>query len=130
MKKYGVKYILVAILSLSVLISFVVIYRNFNPSDYPFFPKCPSKLLTGFDCPGCGSQRAVHHLLNLELGEAAKDNLLVVLFAPYIVAGLVFENIKRPSRRFLVWRRRLFGLPAIYVIFAVITVFTVVRNVI
>lgn len=42
---------------------------------------CPTALL-GFDCPACGSLRAVYHLTNVDLLAAASSNLLLVLFAP------------------------------------------------
>ena len=39
-----------------------VIYATYDPSA-EIFPKCPVKALTGYSCPGCGSQRALHALL-------------------------------------------------------------------
>lgn len=85
---------------------------------------CPTALL-GFDCPACGSLRAVHHLTNLDLVAAASSNLLFVLVAPAIV---------------LLWLRRMRGawrgdsdpltVPGGLWVAAlvVLTVFTVVRN--
>jgi len=31
---------------------------------------CPTKTLTGYDCPGCGMQRSLAHLLQGEFSEA------------------------------------------------------------
>ena len=44
----------------------------FNPSSpaNQFFPKCPFRLVTGWQCPGCGSTRALYQLLHLH----TKDN--------------------------------------------------------
>lgn len=47
---------------------------------------CPWKLLTGLDCPGCGSLRAVNDLTNGHLVAAASSNLLFVAMVPVAVA--------------------------------------------
>ena len=59
----------------------VVIYFFLDPSKTAFFPKCPFLSLTGLYCPGCGSQRAVHHILQGEILEGIKYNLLFLLLA-------------------------------------------------
>ena len=46
---------------------------------------CPTALL-GFDCPLCGSLRAVHDLTRLDLASAASSNLLLLLALPVVVA--------------------------------------------
>lgn len=38
------------------------------------YPRCPVKLLTGLDCPGCGSARALHSLLHGEIVRAWEFN--------------------------------------------------------
>ena len=47
---------------------------------------CPWKLLTGFDCPGCGTLRAVNDLTHGDLVAAASSNLLFVVAVPIVVA--------------------------------------------
>jgi hypothetical protein len=66
------------------------IYSSFDPaSGSSFFPPCPMYQLSGLKCPGCGSQRAVHALLNGEWMSAWSYNPLLMLVLPYlIVAGL------------------------------------------
>lgn len=46
---------------------------------------CPTRLLTGLDCPLCGGLRAVNDLTHLELGAALSSNLLVVLAVPVVL---------------------------------------------
>jgi len=36
----------------------------FDPSQYHFYPRCVMYTTTGLLCPGCGSQRALHHLFH------------------------------------------------------------------
>ena len=56
----------------------------FNPAEHGFYPVCYFHAATGFNCPGCGSLRAMHHLLHGHLFEAARLNLLLLLCLPYV----------------------------------------------
>ena len=117
------------IVAILVLLVFAFLYRTYNPIGNSYFPKCPFKLLTGYECPGCGSQRAIHYLLNLELVHAMRENILLVISIPYILTGLVIDSIKSPSERILKWRKRLFGQNAIIVILVLIVGFWILRNI-
>lgn len=55
----------------------------FNPENSVWFPKCPFYLLTGYQCPACGIQRAAYHLLHLHLATAFRYNPFLVLSLPY-----------------------------------------------
>lgn len=70
------------------------IYYFFNPSSSALFPKCPFLVTTGLKCPGCGSQRAIHSLLHLDVAEAMKYNLLLVFSLP-IVTLLLYAELNR-----------------------------------
>jgi hypothetical protein len=63
----------------------VLLYLVYDPALYAIFPKCPFRLLSGLDCPGCGSQRAVHALLHGDVSRAADHNLLLLLSLPLLV---------------------------------------------
>ena len=80
--------IIIAVLELILL---VVLYSQVNPTNYSFFPKCPFYELTGFNCPGCGSQRALHALLHGNLTAAVNYNLLFVVSLPFITAYFVLR---------------------------------------
>lgn len=86
-------------------------------------------MLTGLKCPGCGSQRAVHHLLNLEIVLAFKQNPLLVLFIPYLLGGIWFDLANSLTHRMLEIRRRLYGVYAIWIIFTVVLAFWILRNI-
>ncbi len=62
-----------------LLLGIVLLYLNINPSKVDFLPKCPLYFTTGLYCPGCGSQRATHQLLNLNFLGVVQQNLLYVL---------------------------------------------------
>ena len=114
---------------LAAIITLLIIYAIFDPDNNIYFPKCPFNLITGFDCPGCGSQRAVHHLMNFNILEALKANALLVLSIPYIITGYIFELIKKPGKKFLKWRKILFGEKTIYIILVIIIAFWILRNI-
>jgi len=63
----------------------------FNPASpaNQWLPKCPFRLLTGWQCPGCGSTRACYQLLHLHPAAAFKLNPLFVLTLPFIVYGFL-----------------------------------------
>ncbi len=62
-----------------LLLGVFILYLNINPSEVDFLPKCPLYFTTGLYCPGCGSQRATHQLLNFNFLGVAQQNLLYVL---------------------------------------------------
>lgn len=113
-----------------LIIILAILYKTYNPSGNLYFPKCPFLALTGLKCPGCGSQRAIHYLLNLDMLNAIKENAILVLSLPYIFIGLIFDLVKYPNAEILKWRKRLFGQKAIFVVLTIIISFWVLRNVI
>ena len=117
------------ILAISMLIGLVFIYKTFNPSNNIHFPQCPFLYLTGFKCPGCGSQRAVHHLLNLELIKSFKSNSLFMVSIPYLVFGFILENRKYTNNKLLSLRNKFYGIKAIYIVLIVIVLFWILRNI-
>ena len=62
----------------------VGVLRVFNPATAGFFPPCPFRALTGYLCPGCGTLRALHQLLNGHLVAAFRLNPLTMLLLPYV----------------------------------------------
>src|SRR4051794_25353826 len=58
-----------------------------DPNTSDAFPLCPLKAVTGWDCPACGSLRAVHSLCRLDLAGAMDHNVLFVLLVPFLALG-------------------------------------------
>lgn len=102
------------------------VYFLLDPTQH-FFPKCPFLWLTGWKCPGCGSQRAVHHLLNGHVLEALRVNFLFVLAFPYVLLGLVLEYTAWGKAQVSL-RRRWYGYRATLVALAVVLAFGIARN--
>lgn len=112
-----------------IVIIVAIIYLKLNPASSKWFPVCLFKVVTGYDCPGCGSQRMIHHLLNLQFKEALKANALLLVLIPYIIAGLIFDFIRhRKSYTGNTPGALFFGKTAIIILIIVVIVFTIIRN--
>ncbi len=61
----------------------------FDPAQYGFYPQCILHRTTGVLCPGCGSLRAVHHLLHGEILAAVRFNALLVVLMPVAAAFML-----------------------------------------
>ena len=92
-------------LSLAAVAIFLFFFNPASPSNQ-WFPKCPFRLVTGMQCPGCGSTRAFYQLLHLHPIAAFKFNPLMVLTLPFIVYGFLgFTRsalMGRPQRRLFI----------------------------
>lgn len=121
------KYLSILVLS-ATFIGLLLFYYLVNPSAKGFFIKCPFKAITGLDCPGCGSQRALHALLHGDFSAAVAYNLLFVSAIPYVLVGLLFEWFGL-KHEFPKCRKLLFGTVAIYFILAIIVLFSIFRNI-
>lgn len=80
-------------------IALLLVYALVDPATTVWAPKCPFKLLTGLDCPGCGSQRAIHALLTGDLAAAWHAHPILVVALPYLGVGLLLEYLRRRSQR-------------------------------
>ena len=85
----------IASAALAAAAGLVLVYR-FDPAHVHFFPPCLFHALTGLQCPGCGSTRALHHLLHGDVGGALRLNPLLFALPPFAAASR--------SRRFITSR--------------------------
>jgi len=72
----------------------VVLLAFRNPEDPGLFPPCPFLALTGYHCPGCGTLRALHQLLNGHLLAAVDYNPLTVFFLPFVVYAFLAAMVR------------------------------------
>jgi hypothetical protein len=98
----------------------------FEPGQTGFFPGCPFRLLTGFNCPGCGSTRALHQLLHGHIEAAFFLNPLFVIALPFI--AYAFLRHTSFSLQGKTPRPNALPAPYIYLIFFVVVSFWVFRN--
>jgi hypothetical protein len=102
-----------------------VVY-SFAPSENSFYPDCLFLKVTGWECPGCGSTRALHALLHLHLAEAIALNPLFTMAFPLLMlwALLQYRAVLRNGTTFAI------PLPrnAYAALFLAASVFGVMRN--
>ncbi|WP_239018698.1 DUF2752 domain-containing protein [Sphingobacterium corticibacterium] len=127
LKKYRLVFIGTGIVVLGVA---TYIYYTYDPAAHGWFPRCPFKTLTGLDCPGCGSQRAVHAILHGDFEGAFRYNALLFPFIPYLTLGFGYRCVKNPGEHLLKWRKILFGEYAIKTIATIIFAYFILKNVI
>lgn len=112
-----------AILWVIGLSCFCIVYHYFDPTHSELAPKCMFWKLTGYYCPGCGSQRAIHCFLNGHIWEGIQYNYLLLPSLLYVMALTI---LPRESKVYSM----LSGRVACLVIFWVFVVWWVLRNII
>lgn len=121
------KHLTLAVFAL-IFIGLGVVFYSFNPQNSIYFLKCPIYYFTGYLCPGCGSQRAIHELLHLNIKKAFEYNALFVTVTPYVILAIVLNT--KPLRNYFPKTRKLFFNPqAILVLLGIAVVFSVYRNI-
>ena len=109
----------------TVALILIVIYGLFDPAQVRF-PRCPFFQLTGFKCPGCGSQRAIHQLLHLNIAQAFHYNACLVLSLPVLLFLLVADRLRvRYPRLLAASYNPVFS----WSLFAVIMLWFILRNI-
>jgi hypothetical protein len=84
-----------------------------------FFPVCPFRLLTGWNCPGCGGLRMIHDVLHGDFAAAITDNVVLLTGAPLLAGWMM---LRRRARKPPV------TLPAAATVVIALLAWTVVRN--
>lgn len=111
---------------LFVIIGVAVLFYFLNPNEHEIFPDCVFNSLTGYYCPGCGSQRALHNLLHLDFAGVVGNNVLFLLGGLFIL----YHYLHPVLNRIFKWK-----LPNLFykkntpwVVLAVVIVFWILRN--
>ncbi len=112
--------------AVATLLVAAALYFFFDPSGSALFPKCPFLQLTGYQCPGCGSQRAVHALLHGDIAAAWRFNAAMVAFVPVIAVMLFAEFTAARYPRF---HRAVNSLPVITGAFVTLVLWWILRNI-
>lgn len=101
-------------------------YFFLNPYEQEyFFISCPFYKITGYQCSGCGSQRAFHEILHLNFREAFRKNALVLIAIPYF-SLIFFTNFFQ--EKFAKLRQLLIGKKTILILFFIAILFGIFRN--
>jgi hypothetical protein len=110
----------------SLIIAGAAYLFAFEPGKSGFFLPCPFRLLTGFNCPGCGVTRALHQLLHGHFETAFMLNPLFLLAIPFILFAFLRYSVI--VMRGGVPPPNALPAPYIYAIFFIILGFWIFRN--
>ena len=118
--------VLVIIVAVALLMLFGAIYYAYDPSSSSAFPRCSFLSLTGYKCPGCGSQRAIHALMHGDFAGAFRYNALLLVSIPWVAYCLFAETQRVRNPRLYV---RLNSHFVIWLFFIAVMLWWVLRNV-
>jgi hypothetical protein len=99
----GAKRLVVAVVALGGAAAAWILFQ-YDPAQVPIYPVCHFHRLTGWECPSCGSLRALHELLHGHWRSAVRLNLFLVASLPLLAAL---------SLRFA--REKMQGKPAVFI---------------
>lgn len=121
-----------------VVITFLVVLFFNNPETVGFYPRCPSKMITGYDCPGCGSLRAMHALLHGDPAKAWHFNpavfaalalLLIISIAGIHRTAFIKDKVSSPILKFSQRTAKITDSPLFPAsIFIAVILWTIIRN--
>jgi hypothetical protein len=115
----------IGILVLLIVVAFL--YFFIDPSEVDFLPKCVLYATTGIYCPGCGSQRATHQLLNFNLLGVLQQNVFFFIVLLLLGYHLVITSIN------LYFKKHIYNYiyhpktPIVFLIFVIL--FWILRNI-
>lgn len=98
----------------------------FEPGRTGFFPLCPFRLLTGLQCPGCGTTRALHEVVHGNFLAAFMLNPLLLIASPFLVWAFLRYSLTVMQGG--VPRKNALPAAYIYTIFFVVVGFWIFRN--
>jgi len=111
---------------LIVIAGLAVLFFVLDPANHNIFPRCIFNSVTGYYCPGCGSQRAIPRLLHMDHAGGVSYNFL---FIPAFLL-IIYHYLHPVLNRFFGWK-----LPNIiyfkstpWIIFGFVLVFWIMRN--
>lgn len=98
-----------------------------DPNEGGHYPTCPFLAVTGYYCPGCGTLRACHALVHLDLGTAWDRNPLLLVALPLMFASWVMWGLRLAGRT--TWSTILVPPRWLWLAIVVIVAFWVLRNI-
>lgn len=85
----------VGILVSVIIVAILCLLLHYYPPQQIHLPPCAFYAITGLYCPGCGSARALHHLMQFDLVTALQCNFFFVVLFPcflYFLVSLLAEQ--------------------------------------
>ena len=86
-----------------ILAAIAAVYFFVDPESSRWIPKCVFHEITGYDCPGCGSQRMFHALLHGDFSAAWRANAFIICAAPLLILMLCSAALRTRHPRLYAW---------------------------
>lgn len=77
------------------VVSLILAYHHFDPTNDIRAPKCLLKTITGYNCPGCGCQRLMYNWANGRFIEGLQYNYFFPIGIVYLIAVLIGRLIPK-----------------------------------
>lgn len=124
--KLHIRISLAAAVILMLAVGGLIFLQN-PPSQSPFYPGCHLHQLTGLFCPGCGSTRCLHALIQGEFEEAARKNMIAFAVLPLVGAYALFWGFNWVLGNPVAWRYRISPRMGVFLV-AILITFGILRN--
>ncbi|MCY7422756.1 MAG: DUF2752 domain-containing protein [Chitinophagaceae bacterium] len=86
----------------AIISGILLFYFLFDARKTTWLPQCPFHLLTGFYCPGCGSQRALSSILHGEFLQALRFNVLLIASLPLLMYSATVMIVNKTTGNHIV----------------------------
>ncbi len=116
-------WIYVAIVIAAVALILLYRYADFSQG---YMPRCIVHTLTGWDCPGCGSQRMIQALLKGEFLRAWQYNYFLIPFLIILTVPFALTGVRRRHR---VYDRFITSTPVAVALAILPFVWMLIRNI-
>ncbi len=117
---------LILVIAITLLLVFGFIYYALDPSTSGAFPRCFFLSFTGYKCPGCGIQRAIHALLHGDVAGAFRYNAFLMVAIPWIALCLFAESRRTRNPRLYA---RLNPELLMWLLLAAVLIWWILRNI-
>ena len=122
------KYAINAAIALLAVAALIFYSYNVDTTQSELAPKCLFLKLTGFKCPGCGTQRALHALAHFDIAGVARYNVFLFFALPYL-ALLFFLQFFGGKELFPRLTQKIYSAKAIMAVFYLIMAYWITRNI-
>lgn len=115
-----------------IIIGFIIlllIFGLFDPNQYDFYLKCPFFEMSGYKCPLCGSQRAIHNLINLNIKNALYENALLFILLPYLIIIVLLSFYRKSNKGVKNLYQLLINKIAKTIVIVLAILFWIIRNI-
>ncbi|MCF0244869.1 MAG: DUF2752 domain-containing protein [Bacteroidaceae bacterium] len=120
------------ILAVTIIVIATAFYYFYDPEKTTLIPRCVAYSVTGYRCPACGLQRALHQFLHGNISEALRYNYFLLLCIPYAalyVFALLLQHTRRYRTASVRITKTLYSATALKVFLALYIAWWIIRNI-